>query len=166
MIELMAVVVITGILAIAGVSVFRKYILSSKGAEATSVIQALRSAEEAYLAENHVYLDVSTGANWYPRAVPNRDRVGWKDAPNPDLAKWQALAPAVARSVSYSYLVNAGIAGQAIPAPQNIKDPQFAVPTQSWYLIQAEGDSDSDGVFANYASTSMTGEIYSEREAE
>ncbi len=158
----MAVVLITSILAVTGVSVFRKYIFASKGAEATSVIQALRSAEEAYMAENHVYLNVSAGLNWYPRATPNKDRVAW-GGPSPDLVRWQALAPAISRSVSYSYLVNAGIAGDPIPKPQSVRDPNFALPTQSWYLIQAEGDSDGDGIFASYVSTSMSNEIYSER---
>jgi len=69
LIELMAVVVITGILAVAGVSLFQQQLLASKGTEAVSVIQAIRAAEEAYAAENHVYLNVSTasgGTSWYP----------------------------------------------------------------------------------------------------
>ena len=173
LIELMAVVIITAILAIAGVSVFRKYLFSAKGGEAMSVIQAIRSAEEAYQAENHVYLNVSTtggadafnGTNWYPRLVPNKSRVPWGGA-GADAANWAALAPAITRSVCFSYLANAGIAGQAMTKPQGLADPGFAVPTQSWYFIQAEGDTDGDGVFANYGSSSMTGEIYGERTTE
>ncbi|MEP7051815.1 MAG: prepilin-type N-terminal cleavage/methylation domain-containing protein [Pseudomonadota bacterium] len=168
LIELMAVVVITGVLALAGVSVFRKYIFAAKGGEALSVIQAIRSAEEAYQAENHVYLNVSTGTNWFPRLVPNQNRVAWGDPDglHPDGANWAALAPSIKRTVLFSYLVNAGIAGVAIPKPEGMADPGFALPTQNWYLIQATGDTDGDGVFANYASSSMTGEIYGEREGE
>jgi prepilin-type N-terminal cleavage/methylation domain-containing protein len=167
LIELMAVVVITAVLAIAGVSVFRKYIFAAKGGEALSVIQAIRAAEEAYQAENHVYLDVSTTHTWFPRAVPDKNRVAWAGSDGDgDVIRWKALAPAIKRSVQFSYLVNAGIAGVAIPAPQDMANPGFALPTQNWYLIQAKGDADGDGVFANYASTSMTGEIYSEREGE
>lgn len=165
LIELMAVVLITAVLAIAGVSVFRKYIFAAKGGEALSVIQAIRAAEEAYQAENHIYLDVSTTSTWYPRAVPDKNRVAWAGSGG-DAPRWAQLAPAITRSVQFSYLVNAGIADQAIPAPQNMANPGFAVPRQNWYLIQAKGDADGDGVFANYASTSMTGEIYSEREGE
>lgn len=165
LIELMAVVIITAVLALAGVSVFRKYIFAAKGGEALSVIQAIRAAEEAYQAENHLYLNVSTTGTWYPRAVPDRNRVAFA-ASGGDAANWALLAPAVTRSVQFSYLVNSGIAGVPIPQPQGLKDPGFALPTQNWYLIQAKGDADGDGTFANYASTSMTGEIYSEREGE
>jgi len=73
LVELMAVVMITGILALVGISVFRRYVTSSKSAEATSIMQAIRAGEEAYLAENHVYLNVSTtggGTSWYPNATP------------------------------------------------------------------------------------------------
>jgi prepilin-type N-terminal cleavage/methylation domain-containing protein len=167
LIELMAVVIITAVLATAGVSVFRKYIFSAKGGEALSVIQAIRSAEEAYQAENHVYLDVSTTHTWFPRAVPDRNRVAWAGADGDgDVVRWKALAPAITRSVQFSYLVNAGIAGVAVTVPEGMANPGFALPTQNWYLIQAKGDADGDGVFANYASSSMTGEIYSEREGE
>jgi len=165
LIELMAVVLITAVLAIAGVSVFRKYILSAKGGEALSVIQAIRAAEEAYQAENHIYLNVSTTGTWYPRAVPDKNRVAWAGSGG-DAVRWAQLAPAITRSVQFSYLVNAGIAGVAVIKPQGMPDPGFAMPTQNWYLIQAEGDADGDGIFANYASSSMTGEIYGEREGE
>lgn len=167
LIELMAVVIITAVLAVAGVSVFRKYIFAAKGGEALSVIQAIRSAEEAYQAENHIYLDVSTTHTWFPRVVPDRNRVAWAGVDGDgDVVRWKALAPAITRSVQFSYLVNAGIAGMRVTAPEGMADPGFALPTQNWYLIQAKGDADGDGIFANYASSSMTGEIYSEREGE
>jgi Tfp pilus assembly protein PilE len=166
----MAVVVITAILSVAGVAVFRKYIISAKGGEALSTIQAIRAAEEAYMAENHVYKNVSTAVNWYPNLTPNQVRTSWPTAANPtshvDSANWLSLAPAVNRTVQFGYLANAGQAGDAIPAPQGLNTPAFAAPLQSWYLLQAEGDCDGDGIYANYASTSMTGEIYSEREGE
>ncbi|MEO8900902.1 MAG: prepilin-type N-terminal cleavage/methylation domain-containing protein [Polyangiaceae bacterium] len=173
LVELMAVVVITGILAIVGVAVFRKYIFSAKSGEAMSVIQAIRGAEESYLAENHVYLNVSTsggtdavnGKNWYPRLVPNRDYVTW-GVGGDDLTNWKALGPGINHPVQFSYLVNAGLAGVAMTKPQDMADPGFGIPPQSWYLIQAKGDTDGDGVFVNYASSSMTGVIYSERDGE
>src|SRR6478752_5643812 len=77
LIELLAVVVITGILAMAGVVLFRHQLLASKGTEAASVIQAIRAAEEAYAAENHVYLNVSTangGIAGYPNPTQNSGR--------------------------------------------------------------------------------------------
>lgn len=175
LVELMAVVLITGILSIAGVAVFRKYIFSAKGGEALSTIQAIRAAEEAYAAENHVYLNVSStgganpesGSNWWPQLTPGRGRSSWIGASNhPDSAAWLLLAPSVNHAVQFSYLANAGVAGKAVTLLKTTNKPTFAAPTQNWYVIQAEGDTDGDGVFANYASTSMTGDIYSEREGE
>jgi len=171
----MAVVVITGILSIAGVAVFSKYIFSAKGGEALSTIQAIRAAEEAYAAENHVYLNVSTtgganpesGSNWWPQITPGRGRSSWvASGSHPDAAAWLLLAPSVNHSVQFSYLANAGVAGKPITILKTTGSPTFPAPTQNWYVIQARGDTDGDGVFANYASTSMTGEIYSERDGE
>lgn len=173
MVELMAVVVITAILSVAGVAVFRRYIFSAKGGEALATLQAIRAAEEAYMAENHIYLNVSSappglkGPNWYPNVTPNTTRYAWPGPANhPDQANWLILAPAINHSVQFGYLANSGQAGDTIPAPQTTGQPAFPTPLQNWYLLQAEGDTDGNGVYANYASTSMTGEIYSEREGE
>jgi type IV pilus assembly protein PilA len=169
LVELMAVVIITGLLATVGVVGFRKYVLSAKGAEAESVIQAIRGAEESYAAENHVYLDVSTGDNWYPVIVkPGKTTSTWNPPPptHPDGPKWVKLAPAINRTVQFGYMVNAGLAGAQLPLLKFTADPGFAIPTQNWYIIQAMGDMDGDGISANYVSTSMTGEIYSERVGE
>jgi hypothetical protein len=76
------------------------------------------------------------------------------------------LAPSISRSVQFSYLANAGVSGTAVTALKVANPPVFALPTQNWYVIQAEGDTDGDGVFARYATTSMTGDIYSENEGE
>ncbi len=175
LIELMAVVVITGVLSIAGVAVFRKYIFSAKGGEAMSNLQAIRGAEEAYLAENHIYLNVSktggdnpeSGSNWYPNTAPSPQRFPWPGpASHPDSAGWLALAPSINGTVQFGYLANSGQAGTPVTLLKTINKPVFATPLQSWYVIQAQGDADGDRVSANYASTSMTGEIYSEREGE
>jgi hypothetical protein len=164
---MLAVVTITGILAMIGVTLSRRYILSSKGTEAAGVIQAIRAAEESYLAENHVYLDVSTPNNWYPTLVPGLTRRSWKvpAGGHPDVANWNQLAPAVNRSVQFGYLANAGVAGTARPVLSTKVSPTWAkVPTDSWYVIQARGDTDGDGVFSQYAATEVTGELYVENE--
>ncbi len=97
-------------MAVAGVSLFRQQLEASKGTEAVSVIQAIRAAEEAYAAENHIYLNVSTangGKSWYPYATP-KTRSAWVHSTHPDYAAgWQALAAPVNRSVLFGYLVNA-----------------------------------------------------------
>lgn len=167
LVELMAVVTITAILAVVGVSLFRHQLLASRGSEAVSVIQALRSAEEAYAAENHVYLNVSTGTNWYPR-VPTTNRSSWVNDSHADYASgWKALAPSVNRSVIFGYLVYAGGAGTNVPPLQLTSNPGFPTPmTLNWYVIQAKGDADGNNLFALYAASSMNGELVIENEGE
>jgi type II secretory pathway pseudopilin PulG len=175
LIELMAVVTITAILALIGVSLFRHQLLASKGAEAASVIQAIRSAQEAYAAENHVFLNVSTGggavdafdSKWYPTLVPNTGRSSWVQAGHVDYPRWRALAPSVNRSVMFGYLVYAGAAGSNVPALALAQDPGFPKPmTLDWYVIQARGDADGNGVFAQYAASNKTSELVVENEGE
>jgi prepilin-type N-terminal cleavage/methylation domain-containing protein len=169
LVELLAVVTITAILAVAGVAMFRHHVTASRAAEATSVIQAIRSAEESFLAENHVYLNVSTaggGSAWYPRATPNTDHASWVNSSHADWPRWQQLGAPVKQSVIFSYLANAGVPNVALPALQVASSPVFAAPVLNWYVIQAKGDTDNNGKFTLYASTSMTGEMYIENEGE
>jgi prepilin-type N-terminal cleavage/methylation domain-containing protein len=170
LIELMAVVVITGILALAGVALFRQQLVASKGTEAVSVIQAIRAGEEAYAAENHVYLNVSTasgGASWYPNASPNTTRYAWVQPGHGDYLRWRALAPSVNRAVLFGYLVNAGEAGSNVPDLQLKNPPTLPAPmTLAWYMIQARGDVNGNGISATYAASSMNGELVVENEGE
>jgi len=170
LIELMAVVAITGLLAVASYSLFRKQLLASKGSEAVTVIQAIRAAQEAYSAENHVYLNVSTasgGTLWYPK-VPPRSRAAWEQSSPLDFSRWQAPAPAVNRPMLFGYLVNAGEPGTTVPAFQPLAAP-IAFPSPmivSWYTIQATGDVNGNGIFAKYAASSLNNEIVIENEGE
>jgi len=170
LVELMAVVVITGLLAVAGVTLFRQQLLASKGSEAVSIIQAIRSAQEAYAAENHVYKDVSTadgGKAWYPNLTPNMTRYAWVQDSHADYARWQELAPSVNRAVLFGYLVNAGEAGSKVPVLQLASPPAFPSPMiQSWYLIQARGDVNGNKINALYAASSQNSELVVENEGE
>jgi prepilin-type N-terminal cleavage/methylation domain-containing protein len=169
LIELMAVVVITGILAVAGVSLFRQQLVASKGTEAVTVIQAIRAAEEAYAAENHIYKNVSVasgGIAWYPSGAA-KTRSAWVQEAHVDYLNWRALAPSVNRSVLFGYLVHAGEAGSTVPELQLKPSPAFPVPmTLGWYTIEARGDTDGDGAFAMYAASSMNAELLIENEGE
>jgi len=168
LVELMVVVAIAAVLAIVGVAMFRRHIAATRGTEAYGVIQALRAAEASYLAENHVYLNVSTGTNWYPNTTPNTSRYAWSNSKHIDYAGWQQLAPAVNRSVMFGYLVNAGTPGTVMPAlqiansPANLGQPQ----PLDWYVIQAKGDTNGDGVPALYVATSLSGETYVQNEGD
>jgi len=170
LVELLAVVTITGILSVLAVVGFRRHMQASRGGEALSVIQAIRSAEESYMAENHGYLNVSTdseGKNWYPQTTPTTTRYAFLKSAHGDYKRWRQLAPSVKQTVLFGYLVNAGVPGTKIPALQVKGAPPFlATQPLDWYVIQASGDVDGNGEFARYASTSLTGEIYVENEGE
>jgi prepilin-type N-terminal cleavage/methylation domain-containing protein len=175
LVEMLVVVTITAILGMVGIMLFRRYVSSSKGAEAAAIIQAIRAAEESYLAENHVYLNVSTtkagnagdptSFGWYP-ATPGLARAPWKVASGSDYVRWVALAPAVNRSVQFGYVANAGIAGTPRTALATKASPGWATPTDSWYVIQASGDVNGDGVTAQYAASEATSELYVENEGQ
>ncbi|MET0791983.1 MAG: hypothetical protein ABW061_10725, partial [Polyangiaceae bacterium] len=169
LVELMAVVTITAILATAGITMFRRHIVASRGAEAVSFLQGMRAAEATYMSENHIYLNVSTsgnGAAWYPAADPKNQRSRWMNSQHDDWKNWQKLGLPLDKTVAFSYLANAGGPGVAIPTLQVTNGPVFAVPQVDWYVLQAKGDTDGNGVYALYATTSLTGELYSENDSE
>jgi prepilin-type N-terminal cleavage/methylation domain-containing protein len=173
LVELLMGVAITGILAMIAVVSFRRYMSSAHSGEAASVIEAIRSAQEAYRAENHVYLNVSAangGVAWYPLQTPGQMRTAFTPALHPshaDATRWQDLAPSVNESVMFAYLTNAGVSGSIMPALQLKASPDLSQPqTLDWYSIQALGDVNGNGVFSHYATTSSTGELVIENEGE
>jgi prepilin-type N-terminal cleavage/methylation domain-containing protein len=171
LIELLAVVVITGVLSVLAVAGFRRHMQAARGTEALAVIQAIRSAQESYMAENHVYLNVSTangGLSWYPQLTPGTTKTAFSAESHADYPRWQRLAPSVKVNVMFGYLVNAGVPGTSIPALQVSDSPASFANAQplDWYVIQARGDVDGNGVYSRYASSNMTGEVYVENEGE
>jgi hypothetical protein len=107
---------------------------------------------------------VAASNNWYPNTKPGTTRSSWQMPSHPDYASWQQLAPSINRSVQFGYLVNSGSAGVAVPTLQTAAAPVFPLPTDDWYVIQACGDVDGDGVASKYAATSFTSEIYEEEQ--
>ena len=171
LIELLAGVAIMTVLSVVAVVGFRQHMSSARGTEALSVIQAIRSAQESYMAENKMYVNVSTskgGVDWYPQPVQNTKRAAWSNSKHLDNERWQQLAPSIKQTVMFGYLVNAGVPGSVIPDLQVKRGPDLKAPQPSdWYLIQARGDVDGDGLYSLYATTNLaTGEIYIEDQGE
>ena len=91
LVELMVVVAIVGVLAVAAVAGYRKYVISSRLAEATNMLSGIKQRQEAYRAETGYYLPVSgtLAANQaapfntlYPHClagltVPGKEKVAW-----------------------------------------------------------------------------------------
>ena len=155
-------VVITGVLSTLAVVGFGRHMRAARGAEATGVMLAIRSGEESYMAENHLYLSVSTGTNWYPQLVPSNKRYSFVSSTHPDYARWRRLAPPVNGMVMFGYLVTAGVPGTKPAISGMTNAPVFAAQPLDWYVIQALGTS--NGKSSRYAFSSMTGEMYVEGE--
>jgi prepilin-type N-terminal cleavage/methylation domain-containing protein len=170
LVELMAVVTITGILATIGFAAMRKHISAARGTEALNMVQSIRAAEERWRSEHMMYLDVSASStSWYPRdplATSSRNTehsffYAPGDGTHPDNARWLLLRPATSGAVIFGYLVNAGTAGTTMTVPASGPSVTWPTPPDNWYVIQALGDADGDGNPSYYRASSLDGDVFS-----
>jgi type II secretory pathway pseudopilin PulG len=171
----MTVVVITGILATIGFASVRGHVSAARGAEALNMVQSIRAAEEAWRSEHMMYLDVSTNNAWYPRdasAVSSRNSEHAffyppGDGTHADNDAWLALRPTVAGAVRFGYLVNAGTPGDVMTIPAAGPNVTWPTPApDNWYVIQAQGDTDGDGVLSYYRASSFDGDVFAQNHGE
>lgn len=164
LVELMIVVALIGILSALAVVGYRKYIAAAKTSEGSAICQSIRAAEESFRGETMLYLNVSVSGSYYPITSGFDSKYhAWQAASHPDLANWQALS-IVADNVRFGYKVNAGTAGQAVTvATQTKVTPTWPnPPIEPWYVVQAIGDPDGDGLNTLFVGSSFTGELYTE----
>lgn len=180
LIEAMTVVVIVTVLATLAIVAYQKWVRTARLGEAQDMVAHIRSAEESYRAENTNYLNVSNGLAptgnpgtniLYPAAVPGAFKTQW-GAPctvctNPNAWEWLTIAPA--NPVWYGYAV---IAGSSASPPTNTivvngnsinLTPMNGLP---WYIIEAMGDTNGDGVFATVYGFSNTNQVMVDHEGE
>jgi type IV pilus assembly protein PilA len=179
LIELMIVIVIVGVLAVLAVVGYRKLILSAHTSEATSMVQSIRTAQEAYHAETQTY--VSTSANitsgLYPTNAPSNQKWGWgagiagvcPPLPANSINCWSALPIHVDSAVMYGYATVGGLAGSvAFPTPMpTINGGTITLPAATpmdWYFIGAVGDTDGDGTKTTVVGTSFTNDLFIDNE--
>jgi prepilin-type N-terminal cleavage/methylation domain-containing protein len=167
LVELMAVVAITSVLALLGVIIVRRHLKAATTGDALAGMQAIRVAEESFRAENGQYLNcsVASGPAWFPNQTPNKYLFTWRQEGHPDWTQWKVLA--IPRTETrFGYLVNAGIPGAALPT-FNIKRTVVTVPpTEPWYVIQVKGDRDGDGEAMLGLASSFDGQVYIESDDE
>lgn len=168
LVDVLAVVVIVGLLASIGVVIMRKQVVAAHIVEVSAVMQSIRAAEETWRAENLTYLNVSTQSGWYPRnpaAGANGDGqmlffLPPESAESADNARWYQLNPRVDAPVRCGYIVNAGLPGTAMTPPEFSFDGFTWPATQEpWFVIQATSDLDSDGDPAFYMMSSLNSEM-------
>jgi type IV pilus assembly protein PilA len=175
LVELMTVVTITGILATLGFASLRQHVSAAWGAEALNMVQSIRAAEERWRSEHMMYLNVSgSGATWYPVDATLPANKGKQqaffappgDATRPNSALWLQLRPTVAGPVRFGYKANAGLAGDAMTTPSAGPSVTWPTPPDNWYVIQARGDTDGDGVISYYRASSLSGDVFAENHGE
>jgi prepilin-type N-terminal cleavage/methylation domain-containing protein len=167
LVELMTVVLITGVLAMAGIALVRGHVQVAKAIRAQAGVQAIRTAEEGFRAQNGQYLDCSgKNAKWYPMLSPGKTKYDWHQSSHPDYANWSGLGVQGINTTQYGYLVNAGNPNAAFPTLQTAAKPTFAASPDHWYIIQVKGDLDGDGVPMLGLASSFNREVYLEHEGE
>jgi len=169
LVELLTVVAITGVLATIGTMLVRQRFKEAKTTEATTLMQALRGAQESRRAETGTYQNCSaagTGTLWYPASPDGRYRA-WKNSSHGDWDNWKQLDVSRPEGTQFGFLVNAGSPAQTPTAPQTASKPTW--PTglaDPWYVIQAAGDRDKDTKLSLMVAASFNGELYIENDGE
>jgi type IV pilus assembly protein PilA len=174
LIEVMITVAIMGILASLAVYGVGKYIRSSKSGEATTMIAAIKAAQEAYKAETFLYLDVSGVNNiddmstFYPTNDPDDQVRGWGEVTTKVGQRWRALGVNPGGPVRFTYGCAAGTAANAVAGPGTSEPVENWPATSSapWYVVRAVGDLDDDDTRSVFVSASFTGQILIDKEGE
>jgi type II secretory pathway pseudopilin PulG len=165
-----AVVIIVGILATTAVAGYRRVIQSSKIAEATNMVGAIKVAQEAFRSETGSYLDVSPhislNGNHATECYPKEPRPGesapWGGACTTAQCNtgtsWAMLAVQSDGVVQYGYTTKAGTAGVAIPSEFQM-DGGGTSPNGPWFVAAATADLDGNGTYSSVAGTSWSGSL-------
>lgn len=175
LVELLATVTIVGILSMVATVSYRRLTLSAKMAEATHMVQAIRTAQESYRAETGTYLDLSTSlamndatnlSSCYPPSTPSTGQVGWNPADVPcgsrckSSLEWTALNVSTDGAVRFCYTTVAGAAGVAAPSTtmkQNGANVAWGdVNRGPWYVVAALGDLNGNGVYSTVLTSSWS----------
>lgn len=169
LVEAMAVVVVVGILAALAITGFRKYVTSAKTSEAVQMLGAIKSAQEAFRAETFRYLDVSKDlTNVYPQGGLDKlgsDKYAWAGGePEGIEGRFRTLGVTSPNPVMFGYSTVAGSASDDMAplVPQGLEGaPAWPDPGGPWYVAEAIGDLDEDGVYSVYATSNLTAAIAS-----
>jgi type IV pilus assembly protein PilA len=178
LVELMIVIVIIAVLAVLATVAYRSLVLTAHSAEATQMIQSIRTAQEAYHAETQVYLSTTSdlSKNLYPNTTPSNVKTGWgagiTGTCTPGTASincWSALPLHVDSAVMFGYATIGGAAGTSPAGVSGIPTGLVTLPTSSamdWYVISAVGDVNANGIFCTVIGTSLTNDLFIQNEGE
>jgi type IV pilus assembly protein PilA len=155
LIELLTVVVIIGVLSTLAVLGYRKMVNSSHVTEATSMVNSIRVAQEAYHAETQTYAPcmgstaINGATNWYPAASQYSQTTVWGAACGSACQSGYDISVVlpvhVDGPVLFGYQTAAGVAS-ATPSGNiaNNCNVTFQIPATDYYAIGAEADLDGN----------------------
>ena len=181
LVELMAVAAIIGVLALLGAVGYGRWVASSKMAEGTNMVAAIKNGQENYFSQAGKYFDVSNGIqtpNMYPVATADR-REKW-GAPCsvctvPDA--WHRLGVKTDKQVYFGY---ATVAGNETADPDarglsfttskgavNWKNEAGGVAIDKpWFIVTAMADTNGNGKYASVVAFSFGGRVITDGEGE
>ena len=175
LVELMTVVAVVAILATLAVFSVRKYVYASKTGEAIFMLGSIKSAQEAFREETQRYFDVSDGdlTKTHPMsiaALANQEKVTWAGQTDFPAANFYALNVTTDSAVMFAYSSVAGDADTEVPAlagEPSVAAPDWpSPPGEVWYVAEAIGDLDGDGIHSVFLTGSFSEAISVERDGE
>jgi prepilin-type N-terminal cleavage/methylation domain-containing protein len=168
LIELMMVVVITGILAAIAIPTFTGYINRSRASEATQFLGVIKLRQESYRAEFGSYLVYGSGGgtpltapsafNTASNFVPNYESIDGEELFPSSNAWFNQLSARPDGPVRFGYIWIAGTPGDV---GGDISGGAYGLsPADHYFIAQARADLDGDGEECTYEATSFTRGIW------
>jgi prepilin-type N-terminal cleavage/methylation domain-containing protein len=163
LVELMITVAIIGVLAVLATVGYARWTRTAKTGEATSMIAAIKGAQESYRAEALRYLDVSNSSinTYYPTSPPSDQKVSWDPKSctgTPVCDGFRVLAVQADSAVYYRYST---IAGAADGTAHTVDGRTFPVANDPWYVVKAQGDLNVNGKLSQFWGSSYDGLVWS-----
>jgi prepilin-type N-terminal cleavage/methylation domain-containing protein len=173
LVEAMIVVVVVGALAVLAVASYRRWVQTAYLSEALDMVKSTRAAQESFRAENGGYLNVSKGLGPgfdYPLVRPGQSKTAWGGACagcNNPTSGWTALNVSSSAPLTFGYSTiadNVNLPGVTLTV--NGKTLDLTAVTAPWYIVEADGDTNGDGVYCNVYALSATNQVYVNNEGE
>ena len=173
LVELAVVVTIIGILAVLAVAGYKRLVTGSHMTEATEMVNAIKVAQETYHAETGQYANVSASlaqASMYPAPPVFGQAVTWGASCGTcsDPAAWQKLPVKASGPMRFGYATMGGTVSTALPASPiaTLTFPTAAQLTGDWFVIDAMGDMDGNGVYCTVVGVSWQRDLWIDKDGE
>jgi prepilin-type N-terminal cleavage/methylation domain-containing protein len=173
LVEAMIVVVVVGALALLAIASYRRWVQTAHLTEAQDMVSHIRAAQESFRAENGGYLSVSQGLGPgfdYPLQRPGQSKTAWGGTclgcVN-QTAGWSALNVSSSAPLSFGYSTVAdNVNAPGVTLMVNGQQLDLSNMTAPWYVIEADGDTNGNGVYCTVYGLSATNQVYVSNEGE